>query len=93
MLPREKPSSERPRLGSLAFPAIVTNLMFSLVVIAQTKFVGELGEQAIAAVGMGQRVFFGDASVVDGNYCGYDRVSREKLGSGKLCRSGTNDDG
>lgn len=32
--------------------------MFSLVVIAQTKFVGELGEQAIAAVGMGQRVFF-----------------------------------
>ena len=32
--------------------------MFSLVVIAQTRFVGELGEQAIAAVGMGQRVFF-----------------------------------
>ena len=58
MLPRQKPSSDRPRLRSLAFPAIVTNLMFSLVVIAQTKFVGELGEQAIAAVGMGQRVFF-----------------------------------
>ena len=58
MLPRRKPSSERPQLGSLAFPAIVTNLMFSLVVIAQTRFVGELGEQAIAAVGMGQRVFF-----------------------------------
>ncbi|MCE2406663.1 MAG: MATE family efflux transporter [Pseudomonadales bacterium] len=58
MLPRVKPSSERPGLGSLAFPSIITNLMFSLVVIAQTKFVGELGEQAIAAVGMGQRVFF-----------------------------------
>ena len=58
MLPREKPSPERPRLASLAFPAIITNLMFSLVVIAQTKFVGELGERAIAAVGMGQRVFF-----------------------------------
>lgn len=58
MLPRQKPPSERPRLGSLAFPSIVTNLMFSLVVIVQTKFVGELGEQAIAAVGMGQRVFF-----------------------------------
>ena len=58
MLHRTKRSSGRPGLGSLAFPAIITNLMFSLVVIAQTKFVGELGEQAIAAIGMGQRVFF-----------------------------------
>lgn len=32
--------------------------MFSVVVIAQTKFVGELGVEAIAAVGIGQRVFF-----------------------------------
>lgn len=58
MLPSKKHSSERPKLGNLAFPAIVTNLLFSFVAIAQTKFVGELGEQAIAAVGMGQRVFF-----------------------------------
>lgn len=58
MLPSKKQTAERPKLGSLAFPAIVTNLLFSFVAIAQTKFVGELGEQAIAAVGMGQRVFF-----------------------------------
>ena len=32
--------------------------MYSLVVVVQTKFVGDLGEEAIAAVGIGMRVFF-----------------------------------
>jgi putative MATE family efflux protein len=34
------------------------NLLFSLVAIVQTKFVGMLGAEAVAAVGAGQRVFF-----------------------------------
>ena len=50
--------SERPSVANLAFPAIITNLMYSLVVIVQTRFVGDLGEQAIAAVAIGMRVFF-----------------------------------
>ena len=58
MLPSENERVKKPSLWGLAFPSIATNLMYSLVVIAQTKFVGELGEQAIAAVGIGQRVFF-----------------------------------
>jgi putative MATE family efflux protein len=33
-------------------------LSFTLVGLVQTKFVGELGAQALAAVGAGQRVFF-----------------------------------
>lgn len=58
MLPSENKLRKKPSLWSLAFPSIATNLMYSLVVIVQTKFVGELGEEAIAAVGIGQRVFF-----------------------------------
>jgi putative MATE family efflux protein len=36
----------------------MANLMFSLVAMVQTKFVGGMGAPAVAAVGVGQRVFF-----------------------------------
>ena len=39
-------------------PSIVSNLMFSMVAMVQTKFVGSMGAPAVAAVGAGQRVFF-----------------------------------
>jgi putative MATE family efflux protein len=42
----------------LALPSIAANLMFSLVALVQTRFVGSLGASAVAAVGAGQRVFF-----------------------------------
>jgi putative MATE family efflux protein len=48
----------RPSIWSLAVPSILGNLLFSLVAIVQTKFVGMLGAEAVAAVGAGQRVFF-----------------------------------
>ena len=48
----------KPTIFQLAFPSILANLLFSAVAIAQTKFVGELGAEALAAVGVGQRVFF-----------------------------------
>lgn len=48
----------RPGIWQLAFPSILGNLSFTLVAMVQTKFVGELGAQALAAVGAGQRVFF-----------------------------------
>lgn len=49
---------QRPGIWQLAFPAILGNLSFTVVAMVQTKFVGELGAQALAAVGAGQRVFF-----------------------------------
>lgn len=53
------PAEERrPGIWELAFPAILGNLSFTIVAMVQTKFVGELGAQALAAVGTGQRVFF-----------------------------------
>ena len=47
-----------PSVWQLAFPSILGNLSYSVVAMVQTKFVGELGAGALAAVGAGQRVFF-----------------------------------
>jgi putative MATE family efflux protein len=51
-------SYKRPSIWQLAVPSIMANLMFSLVAMVQTKFVGGMGAPAVAAVGAGQRVFF-----------------------------------
>src|ERR1700730_13065805 len=50
--------TQRPTIWQLAVPSIMSNLMFSMVAMVQTKFVGSLGASAVAAVGAGQRVFF-----------------------------------
>jgi putative MATE family efflux protein len=52
------PSKARPRILQLALPTILGNILFSTVAMIQTKFVGSLGAEAVAAVGVGQRVFF-----------------------------------
>ncbi len=49
---------KRPTIWELAIPSIAANLMFSMVAMIQTKFVGGLGASAVAAVGAGQRVFY-----------------------------------
>ncbi|MEM1432512.1 MAG: MATE family efflux transporter [Pseudomonadota bacterium] len=56
-------ATERPGIWQLALPSILGNLSFSLVGMVQTKFVGELGPQALAAVGAGQRIFFAMAAI------------------------------
>ena len=50
-----------PSLGiwELAWPAILNNLLFSLIGLVSIKMVGNLGPDAVAAVATGQRVFFG----------------------------------
>jgi putative MATE family efflux protein len=55
---------ERPGIWQLAFPSILGNLSFTVVGMVQTKFIGELGPQALAAVGAGQRVFFAMQAVL-----------------------------
>jgi putative MATE family efflux protein len=49
---------ERPGIWQLAFPSILGNLSFTIVGLTQTRVVGALGTDALAAVGAGQRVFF-----------------------------------
>ena len=48
----------RPSIWQLALPSILGNLSYTIVGMVQTKFVGELGPQALAALGAGQRIFF-----------------------------------
>ncbi len=55
---KDPEANERPGIWQLAFPSILGNLSYTVVGMVQTKFVGELGAQALAAVGAGQRVFF-----------------------------------
>jgi len=51
-------TAARPHILALALPTIVGNVLFAAVALIQTKFVGDLGAEAVAAVGVGQRVFF-----------------------------------
>lgn len=62
--PDSQPNSERPAIWELAVPSILGNLSYTLVGMVQTKFVGELGPQALAAVGAGQRVLFAMLAVL-----------------------------
>jgi putative MATE family efflux protein len=54
------PATRAPVLGiwQLAWPAILTNLLASLVGFVDTKIVGSLGAAAVAAVTTGNRIFF-----------------------------------
>lgn len=58
------PVARRPGIWQLAAPTILSNLLLSIVALVQTKFVGGLGADAVAAVGTGQRVFFGLQAVL-----------------------------
>ncbi len=46
------------RVWALAWPAIATNLLQSVVALVDVKIVGTLGAEAVAAVSTGQRIFF-----------------------------------
>ena len=48
----------KPTLFALAFPSILTNLSYAAVMIVQLKCIGALGTEELAAVNVGQRVFF-----------------------------------
>ncbi len=49
----------RPGIWELAWPTMLTNLLFSVVGIVTTIVVGRLGAEAVAAAGIGQQIFFG----------------------------------
>ena len=54
----EEAMAARPSIWQLALPSILGNLSYTIVGMVQTKFVGELGAQSLAALGAGQRIFF-----------------------------------
>lgn len=60
IVPDGTPGAPEPMPGilRLAWPAVLGNLLMSVVGIVGTKIVGELGAQAVAAVTTGHRIFF-----------------------------------
>jgi putative MATE family efflux protein len=57
----DKPSEvDKPHLSiwQLAWPAIVSNLLFSVIGLVSIKIVGSLGASAVASVTTGNRIFF-----------------------------------
>ena len=49
----------KPGIWELAWPAILSNLLFSVIGIVTIKIVGSLGAEAVAAVTTGHRIFWG----------------------------------
>lgn len=49
---------QMPGILKLAWPAVVSNLLMSVVGIVDIKIVGSLGAEAVAAVTTGHRIFF-----------------------------------
>lgn len=54
----DAPGKARLGIWQLAWPAMVGNLLYSVIGIISIKIVGELGASAVAAVTTGQRLFF-----------------------------------
>jgi len=73
---------ERPSISQLAIPSILGNLSFTIVGMVQTKFIGELGAQALAAVGAGQRVFFAMQAILMAVSAGTTALVARSWGAG-----------
>ena len=56
--PQELPHQETLTVWGLAWPSILNNLLFSLVGLVSIYAVGNIGTEAVAAVGTGQRIFW-----------------------------------
>jgi putative MATE family efflux protein len=54
----EKPTSTSRSVWRLAWPTILSNLLFTTVGFMQIKIVAQLGTSSVAAVTTGQRIFF-----------------------------------
>ncbi|HWW20420.1 MAG TPA: MATE family efflux transporter [Steroidobacteraceae bacterium] len=82
------PVPQRPHILQLALPSIAANLMFSMVALVQTKFVGGLGASAVAAVGAGQRVFFALQAVFTAIGVGTTALVSRSWGAGQREEAG-----
>lgn len=84
-----------PGILSLAWPAVVANLLYSTVGLVGTKIVGALGAQAVAAVTTGNRIFFilqavlmavtaGTTALVSRAWGARDRIEAERVTAASL---------
>ncbi len=85
-----EPNPEPRRLSvmQLALPAILGNLLYGVVGLVQTKVVGALGSEALAAVGAGQRIFFALQAVMMAIGAGTTALVARAWGRGDVDEAG-----
>ena len=75
---REQPEITHPEslsVWGLAWPSILSNLLFASVGLVAIKAVGSLGAEAVAAVGTGQRIFWVFPGSFNGHHGGNNCLS------------------
>ena len=66
----------------LAWPSILSNLLFASVGMVSIKMVGSLGAEAVAAVGTGQRIFWVFQALLMAVMAGTTALVARAIGSG-----------
>ena len=66
----------------LAWPSILSNLLFASVGLVSIKMVGSLGAEAVAAVGTGQRIFWVFQALLMAVMAGTTALVARAIGSG-----------
>ena len=66
----------------LAWPSILSNLLFASVGLVAIKAVGSLGAEAVAAVGTGQRIFWVFQALLMAIMAGTTALVAKAVGSG-----------
>ena len=82
---REQPEITHPEslsVWGLAWPSILSNLLFASVGLVAIKAVGSLGAEAVAAVGTGQRIFWVFQALLMAIMAGTTALVARAIGSG-----------
>ena len=79
---RGAPPDEMPGVLQLAWPAVVGNLLYSMVSLVDIKIVGSLGASAVASVTAGNRLFFVLQAVIMATGAGTTAMVARAWGAG-----------
>ena len=80
--PEEITHPESLSVWGLAWPSILSNLLFASVGLVAIKAVGSLGAEAVAAVGTGQRIFWVFQALLMAIMAGTTALVARAIGSG-----------
>ena len=72
------------KLWRLALPVSLQSLLFSLLGLVDILMVGQLGEAEVAAVGLGNRVFFFNLLIIFGVSGGVSVLAAQYFGKGEI---------
>jgi len=83
----ETPPKPNLSIWELAWPAIATNLLFSIIGLVSIKIVGSLGAEAVAAATTGHRIFFGFQAILMAISAGTTALVARAWGAGDFAEA------